>query len=86
MQLVGVFDTIKKVIQIIKIEWATGISPVAHYDYWELHIISLCSVFVTLITQFRELFGLGEQLYFFAILFSRSAIRVRKDNGSNTSM
>jgi hypothetical protein len=41
MQLVGVFDTIKKVIQIIKIEWATGISPVAHYDYWELHVISL---------------------------------------------
>ena len=41
MQLVGVFDTIKKVIQIIKIEWATGISSVAHYDYWELHVISL---------------------------------------------
>lgn len=43
MQLAGVFDTIKKVIQIIK-RGATGISPVAPLNYWELHIISLCSV------------------------------------------
>jgi hypothetical protein len=41
MQLAGVCDTIKKIIQIIK--KATGVSPIAHFNHWELHLISLRS-------------------------------------------
>ena len=54
---------------------------------WNVYLLfPFAQLLVPFVSQFRELFGLGEQLYFFAILFSRSAIRVRKDNGSNTSM
>lgn len=77
MQLACVFDTIKKIIQIIKKKVATGVSPIATLNYWEL------------LTSFPETEDIGYLLYYSISTFLLNInicsylIAIMADRGNN---